>query len=82
MKQGFVIGWGGLSLINACLAQIKAYIYTKETGQKTMGGFGWWVWSLILGPAATFFILIFKEPVNHKLADHIGELLAEHEKKK
>lgn len=41
------IGWGTLSLINAGLAQSKG-----------RSGFGWWLGSLLLGPIATFLIVV------------------------
>lgn len=45
--QQYAIGWGTLSLINAGLAQSKG-----------RSGLLWWVLSLILGPLATFFIVV------------------------
>lgn len=48
----FYVGWGTLSLINAGLAQAK--------GRR---GLLWWLVSLLLGPVATFLIVISpKEP--------------------
>jgi len=44
---GFVVGWGTLSLINAGLAQ-----------SKNRSGLLWWALSLLLGPAATFLIVV------------------------
>lgn len=41
------IGWGTLSLINAGLAQSKG-----------RSGFGWWLASLLIGPVATFLIVV------------------------
>jgi len=41
------VGWGTLSLINAGLAQSKGRT-----------GFLWWLISLVLGPLATFLIVI------------------------
>jgi hypothetical protein len=41
------IGWGTLSLINAGLAQSKG-----------RSGLGWWLGSLLLGPIATFLIVV------------------------
>lgn len=46
-NSGFFVGWGTLSLINAGLAQSKG-----------RGGLLWWLISLILGPVATFLIVI------------------------
>lgn len=47
----FFVGWGTLSLINAGLAQGKG-----------RSGFNWWLGSLLLGPVATFLIVI-SEPI-------------------
>lgn len=47
----FFVGWGTLSLINAGLAQSKG-----------RSGFLWWLGSLLLGPVATFLIVVC-EPV-------------------
>jgi len=43
----FFVGWGTLSLINAGLAQ-----------SKNRSGLAWWVVSLVLGPVATFLIVV------------------------
>ena len=43
----FVVGWGTLSLINAGLAQGKGRT-----------GLLWWLLSLLLGPIATFLIVV------------------------
>jgi hypothetical protein len=43
----FFVGWGTLSLINAGLAQ-----------SKNRSGLLWWALSLILGPVATFLIVV------------------------
>jgi hypothetical protein len=43
----FFVGWGTLSLINAGLAQAKG-----------RSGLLWWLLSLILGPIATFLIVV------------------------
>jgi len=40
------VAWFVLSLINAGLAQ-----------GKNRSGWNWWVWSLLLGPVATFLIV-------------------------
>ncbi|WP_165246514.1 hypothetical protein [Paludisphaera soli] len=45
------IGWGTLSLINAGLAQSKGH-----------SGLAWWLISLLLGPVATFIIVVFLQP--------------------
>ncbi|WP_165226597.1 hypothetical protein [Aquisphaera insulae] len=47
----YFIGWGTLSLINAGLAQSKGH-----------SGMAWWLISLLLGPAATFIIVVFLQP--------------------
>jgi hypothetical protein len=46
-QSQFVAGWGTLSLVNAGLAQGKA-----------RSGLLWWVFSLFLGPLATFLIVV------------------------
>ena len=43
----FVAGWGTLSLVNAGLAQ-----------GKSRSGLLWWLFSLFLGPLATFLIVV------------------------
>jgi hypothetical protein len=43
----YAIGWGTLSLINAGLAQSKG-----------RDGLAWWLLSLLLGPFATFLIVV------------------------
>lgn len=43
----FFVGWGTLSLINAGLAQCKG-----------RSGLLWWLFSLLLGPMATFLIVV------------------------
>lgn len=50
----FFVGWGTLSLINAGLAQSKG-----------RSGLLWWLLSLLLGPVATFLIVVLprSEPV-------------------
>lgn len=47
----YVAGWGTLSLVNAGLAQAKG-----------RSGLAWWLVSLLLGPIATFLIVIL-DPV-------------------
>ena len=42
----FFVGWGTLTLINAGLAQSKG-----------RSGLLWWIFSLFLGPVATFLIV-------------------------
>jgi hypothetical protein len=46
-QASFFVGWGTLSLINAGLAQAK--------GRSRLI---WWLLSLLLGPLATFLIVI------------------------
>jgi hypothetical protein len=43
----FFVGWGTLSLINAGLAQSKG-----------RSGLLWWLASLLIGPVATFLIVV------------------------
>jgi hypothetical protein len=43
----YVVGWGTLTLINAGLAQAKG-----------RSGLLWWLVSLLLGPLATFLIVV------------------------
>jgi hypothetical protein len=43
----YAIGWGTLALINAGLAQ-----------GKRRSGFAWFLVSLVLGPVATFLIVV------------------------
>jgi hypothetical protein len=47
LASGYFVGWGTLALINAGLAQ----------GKKP-SGLGWFVASLLLGPLATFVIVV------------------------
>ena len=54
--QGWVAGWGTLSLINAGLAQGKG-----------RSGLAWFLVSLLLGPIATLLIVVLERvPVNPK----------------
>jgi hypothetical protein len=46
-KSAFFVGLGTLSLINAGLAQ-----------SKNRSGLLWWLFSLVLGPIATFLIVV------------------------
>jgi hypothetical protein len=50
----YAIGWGTLSLINSGLAQSKG-----------RSGLLWWLFSLFLGPLATFLIVVLPavEPI-------------------
>jgi hypothetical protein len=44
---GYAVGWGTLAMINAGLAQAK-----------NRSGLGWFIVSLILGPIATFCVVV------------------------
>lgn len=46
-NTSYFVGWGTLSLINAGLAQSKG-----------RSGLVWWLLSLLLGPIATFLIVV------------------------
>jgi hypothetical protein len=46
-NTGYFVGWGTLSLLNAGLAQ-----------SKDRSGLLWWLISLLLGPLATFLIVV------------------------
>ena len=48
-SSSFFVGWGTLALINAGLAQCK--------GRK---GLNWFLISLLLGPIATFLIVVME----------------------
>jgi hypothetical protein len=50
-QSSYAIGWGTLALINAGLAQGKG-----------RSGLNWFLLSLLLGPFATFFVVVL-EPV-------------------
>jgi hypothetical protein len=50
--RSYAVGWGTLALINAGLAQSK--------GRSRMG---WFLASLLLGPVATFLIVVTDDPV-------------------
>ena len=50
----YFAGWGTLSLINAGLAQGKG-----------RSGLAWWLLSLLIGPIATFLIVVL-DPVKAK----------------
>jgi hypothetical protein len=51
LGQGYVVGWGTLALINAGLAQSK--------GRSRLA---WFLASLLLGPIATFIIVVIDRP--------------------
>lgn len=50
-QSPYFVGWGTLALINAGLAQAK-----------NRSGLNWFLISLLLGPLATFFVVVI-EPV-------------------
>lgn len=50
-QPGFYVGWGTLALINAGLAQ-----------SKRRSGLAWFLISLLLGPIATFLIVVMGPP--------------------
>lgn len=47
MDQSFYVGWGTLTLINAGIAQ-----------GKNRSGLNWFLLSILLGPFATFILVI------------------------
>lgn len=47
---GFAVGWFTLALINAGIAQ-----------GKNRSGLNWFLLSLLFGPIATFFLVIFEK---------------------
>lgn len=47
MDGSYFVGWGTLALINAGIAQ-----------GKNRSGLNWFLLSLLLGPVATFFLVI------------------------
>jgi hypothetical protein len=49
---GYGVGWFTLSLINAGLAQAKG-----------RSGLRWWALSLLIGPIATFLIVVLPRPL-------------------
>jgi hypothetical protein len=46
-QSSYAVGWGTLALINAGLAQ-----------SKNRSGLAWFLLSLLLGPLATFFVVL------------------------
>lgn len=56
-QTSFFVGWGTLSLINAGLAQAKG-----------RSGLLWWLLSLLLGPIATFLIVVLpRHTIDYRL---------------
>ena len=55
--QQFFVGWGTLAMINAGLAQ-----------GKNRSGLGWFLGSLLLGPIATFIIVILDKKASKAIA--------------
>lgn len=51
IQREFFVGWGSLALINAGLAQ-----------SKHRSGLAWFLVSLLLGPIATFIMLLLDDP--------------------
>ena len=60
-QSPYAIGWGTLALINAGLAQAK-----------NRSGLNWFLVSLLLGPLATFFIVI-SDPIKPKAVNKLEE---------
>ncbi|MUV38628.1 hypothetical protein JNUCC1_02482 [Lentibacillus sp. JNUCC-1] len=54
MNDGYFVGWGTLSLINAGLAQ-----------GKNRSGLNWFLLSLLLGPIATLALLLCEKRPEH-----------------
>jgi len=50
MNEGYFVGWGTLALINAGIAQ-----------GKNRSGLNWFLVSLLLGPIATFLLVLFEK---------------------
>ncbi len=50
VDRGYAVGWGTLALINAGLAQVKGHSRLL-----------WFVLSLVLGPIATFILVVVME---------------------
>lgn len=51
-RSDFYVGWGTLALVNAGLAQ-----------SKNRSGLAWFLISMLLGPIATFILVVFCERV-------------------
>jgi hypothetical protein len=52
VTSSYAVGWFTLALINAGLAQ-----------GKRRSGLAWFLLSLVLGPVATFLLVVFCEPL-------------------
>ena len=50
---GFVVGWGTLALLNAGIAQ-----------GKNRSGLNWFLLSILLGPIATFLLVVLDKPIS------------------
>jgi hypothetical protein len=59
--RNYAVGWGTLAMINAGLAQAK--------GRSRMA---WFLASLLLGPIATFVIVVTDEPKPRPAAGGVG----------
>ena len=53
-QSSYAVGWGTLALINAGLAQAK-----------NRSGLAWFLVSLLLGPIATFFLVLSESIVKN-----------------
>ncbi len=49
----YAVGWGTLALLNAGIAQ-----------GKNRSGLNWFLLSILLGPIATFILVVFDKPVS------------------
>jgi len=58
VNEGYAIGWGTLALINAGLAQAKH-----------RSGLAWFFISLLLGPIATFLIVVLDPATPRTLSE-------------
>jgi hypothetical protein len=61
-QSGYAVGWGTLALINAGLAQGKG-----------RSGLFWFVISLVLGPLATFLIVVLPRATSEQTSMSRGE---------
>jgi len=52
-SPGYAVGWGTLALLNAGIAQ-----------GKNRSGLNWFLLSLLLGPVATFILVLLDRPVS------------------